>query len=91
MRLFDVGLGLEVVASNEIGDVVVIIILVVIFLILAFALLLLHALVALRELAERGERVGAELVKNTGDELRKLLILAVAVDGEGVRGYRRVN
>jgi predicted N-acetyltransferase YhbS len=91
MRLFDVGLGLEVVASNEIGDVVVIIILVVILLVLAFALLLLHALVALGELAERGKRVGAELVEDTGDELRKLLVFAVAVDGEGVRGYRRVN
>merc|ERR1712137_142539 len=45
---------LEVVAGNEIGDVILI-------LVLALTLLLLHALVALGKLAQRCERVRAEL------------------------------
>ena len=79
--LLNLGLGLEVVASNEVGDVVVIF---VVVLLVVLALLLLHALVALGELAQRRQRVGAELVEDTGDELGELLVLAVAVDGEGV-------
>ena len=64
-------LRLEVLTLDEVGNVLIV-------------LILLLKLVALRELAERGERVGAELVQDAGDELRKLLVLTVAVDGEGV-------
>lgn len=64
-------LRLEVLALNEVGDVLVV-------------LVLLLELVALGKFTERGERVGAELVEDAGDELGELLVLAVAVDGEGV-------
>lgn len=77
---------LEVVAGNEVGDVIIILIVV-----LTLTLLLLHALVALGKLAQRCERVRAELVKDTGDELGELLVLTDTVDGEGVGGYRGVN
>ena len=77
-RLFD--LALEVLAINQIGDIVLVIIL------LVAALRLLHVLVALGQLAERGQAVGAELVQDAGDELSELLLLAVAVEGEGVGG-----
>jgi hypothetical protein len=87
-NLLDVGLRLEVVASNEVGDVIVIL---VVILLGVLALLLLHALVALGELAQRCERVGAELVEDTGNELCQLLVLTGAVDGEGVGGYRGVD
>jgi hypothetical protein len=87
--LLDVGLGLEVVASNEVGDVIVILIVVLLGTVLA--LLLLHALVALGKFAQRCERVGTKLVKDAGDELCQLLVLAGAVDGEGVGGYRGVD
>lgn len=50
------------------------------------ALLLLHRLVALGELAQRGQRVRAKLVEDARDELRQLLVLAVAVQGKGVCG-----
>lgn len=50
-----------------------------------------HRLVRLGEAAEVGERVGAELVEDTGDKLGKLLGLATAVDGEGVRGESSVD
>jgi hypothetical protein len=82
--LLNLGLGLEVVAGNEVGDVVIV---VVVLLLVVLALLLLHALVALGELAQRRQRVGAELVEDAGNELGELLVLAVAVDGEGVRWY----
>lgn len=68
-------LVLEAVAGHQVGDVV---------LISLPLLALLHVLVALGKLAERRERVGAELVEDTGDELRELLVLTVAVDGECV-------
>lgn len=89
--LLDLGLRLEVIAGNEIGDVIVIIVLIVVVLLVTIlTLLLLHALVALGKLAQRCERVGAELVKDAGNELCQLLVLAVTVDGEGVRWYRSV-
>jgi hypothetical protein len=83
-------LALEVLALNEVGDIILIIIL------LVTALGLLHVLVALSELAEGGQGVGAELVQDTGDELGELLLLAVTVEGEGVGGdggvdYRILN
>jgi hypothetical protein len=83
--LLDVGLvRLEVLASDKVGDVIII---VIVLLLAILTLLLLHALVALSELAERGERIGPKLVEDAGNKLRKLLVLAVAVDGECVGGY----
>lgn len=67
-------LALKVLALDEVGDLVVVLAL----------LRLLHVLVALGELAQGGQRVGAELVQDAGDQLGELLILAVAVDGESV-------
>lgn len=93
MRFFlsDWGFGLllvlEVLALDKVGDVIVI----GVVLLVVIALLLLKALVALCELSQRRERVGAKLVKDTGDELGQLLVLAVSVDGEGVGRDRRVN
>ena len=67
---------MQTTALDEIGDII-----------LLFTLLaLLHVLVALGELAERREAVGAKLVQDTGDELGEFLLLAVAVEGEGVGG-----
>lgn len=71
-------LRLKVLALDEVGDVLVV-------------LVLLLELVALGQLAERGKRVGAELVEDAGDELGELLVLAVAVDGEGVGLDRGVD
>jgi hypothetical protein len=72
-------LALEVLTLHEIGDIILIVILLV-------ALGLLHVLVGLGELAERGEAVGTQLVEDAGDELGELLLLAVTVEGEGVGG-----
>lgn len=75
------GLGLidllvEGLASNEVWDVVIVLLL--------GALLLLHALVALSQLAKGGKGIWAELVEDTWDELGELLVLTGTVDGEGV-------
>jgi hypothetical protein len=80
-------LALESLASNEIRDIVIILI----GILTALALLLLHVLVALGKLSERGERIGTELVEDTGDELRELLVLTLTVDGEGVGGNSSVD
>jgi len=82
-HLLDLSLRLEVVAGDELGDVIIVLI-VVVLLVTVLALLLLHALVALGEFAQRCERVWAELVEDAGYELGELLVLTVAVDGEGV-------
>jgi len=74
-------LVLEVLARNEVGDLVII----------SLLLALLHVLVALGELAERRQRVGSKLVKNARDELGKLLVLSVTVNGECVRRHSGVN
>jgi hypothetical protein len=87
-NLLDVvlALALEVLALDELGD------LIIVFVVLLLALTaLLEALVALGKLAEGGKRVGAELVKDAGDELGELLVLTVAVDGEGVRRHSGVD
>ena len=81
--LFLLDLALKVLALDEIGDLVVIVGLA--FLLVA-ALLLLQALVALGQAAQGRQAVGAELVEDAGHELGQLLVLAVAVDGEGVGG-----
>lgn len=73
---------LEVLALHQFRDIVLILVL----LALTSGLVLLQVLVALGELAQGSKAVGAELVKNARDELSELLLLAVAVEGEGVRG-----
>lgn len=74
-------IALEVLALNQVRDIVLILVL------LALGTgLLLHVLVALGELAQGGKAVGAKLVEDTGDELGEFLLLAVTVEGEGVGG-----
>lgn len=79
---FLLNIALEVLTLNQIGDII----LLVVLLALTTGLVLLHVLVALGELAERGKAVGAKLVQDTGDELGEFLLLAVTVEGEGVGG-----
>jgi len=79
--LFD--LVLEVLACDQIWDIVI----VIFSLLLITTLCLLHGLVALRKLSKRCEGVGTELVEDTGDELSKFLVFTVTVDGEGVGWY----
>lgn len=76
-------LALEVLTLDQIGDVILLVVL--------LALGLLHVLVRLGELAEGGKAVGAELVQDTGDELGELLLLTVAVESEGVGGDGTVD
>ena len=66
---------------NKVGDIVIIIVLSSCWWPL---LALLDSLVGLGELAEGRERVGAELVEDTGHELGELLDVARAVHCEGV-------
>lgn len=80
INLLDV--ALEVLALNEIGDIILLIVLLAV----SAGLVLLHVLVALGELAEGSKAVGAKLVQDTGDELGEFLLLAVAVEGESVGG-----
>ena len=84
---FLLNIALEVLTLNQIGDII----LLVVLLALTTGLVLLHVLVALSELAERSKTVRAKLVQDTGDELGELLVLTDTVDGEGVGGYRGVN
>lgn len=79
----DLLLGLEVLALDELRDVLIVR---VVLLRAVLTLLLLQALVALGELSQGSEGVGAELVEDAGDELGELLVLTVSVDGEGVGG-----
>lgn len=81
--LFD--LALEVLASNQFRDVVVVGVGVTVLAILC------HALVALSKLAEGGERVGPELVEDTGYQLSQLLVFTGTVDGEGVGRHSSVD
>lgn len=81
--LLDLGLALKVLASNKLGNVVLVTILALVA--------LLHALIALGQLAQGGQGVGAELVEDAGDEFGQLLILASAIDSEGVCGDGSVN
>ena len=82
LYLFLLNIALEVLTLHQVGDII----LIVILLALSTALGLLHVLVALGELTEGGEAVGAQLVQDTGDELGEFLLLAVTVEGEGVGG-----
>ena len=70
-------LALEVLAGYQVGNVVVVV---------GVLSVLRHVLVALGQLPKGGEGVGAQLVEDAGHQLRKLLVLAVAVDGERVGG-----
>jgi hypothetical protein len=78
-NLFD--LALEVLAGDEVGNVIIIGLLVVLG----------HALVALGKLAEGGEGVGAELVEDARHQLSELLILTSAVNSKRVGGNGGVN
>ena len=78
---------LEVLTLDKVGDVVV----VRVVLLVVVTRLLLEALVALGELSERRQRVGAELVQDTRNELGQFLVLTVPVDGESVRGERSMD
>lgn len=83
--LLHVGLALEVLPLDQIRDILVIFVL----LLSAFSSLsarLLQALVALRQLAQTGQTVGAELVQDSRDKLCQFFVFAVAVDGKGVGG-----
>lgn len=79
-------LVLEILALDQLRDVVVVLVLLVLA-----ALGFLHGLVALGQLAERGQGVGTELIQDAGDQLRQLLVFAVTVDGEGVGWDGSVN
>ena len=74
-------LSFKVLTLHQIRDLVVVIF--AAFLLLP-ALLLLQALVALRQPPQTGEGVRAELVEDAGDEFGELFVFAVAVDGEGI-------
>ena len=80
MRLLHLALTLKVLALDQIRYLIVIIVLLAL---LALAALL-QALVALGQLPQAGERVRAQLVQEARDQLGELLVLAVAVDCEGV-------
>lgn len=83
LQLPSLDFALEVVPRHQIRDIIVI---VICLLLSVFAFLLLHALVALGQFAQGGERVGAQLVENTWDQLREFFVFTVSVDGEGVGG-----
>jgi len=78
-------LGLKVLAFDQVRDVILIFVL-PLLLTLGTTLLLLQALVALSQLAQRRQAVRAQLVQDSGVQLSQLLVLTVTVDGEGVGG-----
>ena len=80
-NLFD--LALKVLASDQVGDVIIVL--------TTLLVLLGNVLVALSKLAEGGQGVGSELVEDTRDELGKLLVLTGTVDGKGVGGNGGVD
>lgn len=82
-------LALERLTRYQIRNLLVVIS--ALFLLPVLALILLHALVALGQLAEAGQAVWAKLVEDARDELGKLFVFAVAVQGEGVGGERGLD
>ena len=72
---------LEVLTLHQLRDILILLLLT-----LTTGLVLLQVLVALGQLAQGGQTVGAELVEDAGDELGEFLFFAVAVEGEGVGG-----
>jgi hypothetical protein len=85
-RLFNI--CLEVLSLYQVRNIVLILI---ILLVVAGTLFLLQALVALGQLAQGSQAVGAQLVQDTGNELGEFLVLAVAIDGESVGGDGSVD
>jgi hypothetical protein len=84
MKLLDLGgLGLEGLALNQVRNLVIVGLSLLAFLALCF----LQVLVAFGQLAKRSQGIGAKLVQDAGNELRKLLVLSVSKDGEGVGWY----
>lgn len=82
--LFD--LVLEVLAFNQLWDIIIVFVLLVVA-----TFLCLHRLVALGEFSEGGEGVGAKLVKDTRDKFCQFLVFTVTVDSEGVGWNRSVD
>ena len=87
MHLLNFAFALKVLALHKIWNLIVIVVFLAVFTIPT----LLHALIAFRELAKGCERVGSELVQDSGHEFGELLVFAVAVDCESVGGDRCVN
>lgn len=77
---------IKVLAGNQVGDVIIIIVLLVLS-----TLCLLHRLVALGKLSEGGQGVGTELVEDTRNKFGEFLILTVAVDSKSVSWNSRMN
>ena len=81
-------LTLETIARDQIRDIVIIIIG---LLLPILALLLLHALIALRQLPQRCQRVRPQLVQDPRHQLRQFFVFACAVNRECVGGDGRVH
>jgi hypothetical protein len=77
----------KVLSLDQLGNIIIIFVVLLVF----TTFCLLHRLVALSKFSEGGEGVWTKLVKNTGNELRELLVFAVSVDGESVRWDGGVN
>ena len=84
--MFLLNIVLEVLTLHQLRDILIILLLT-----LTTSLVLLQVLVALGQLAQGGQAVGAELVQDTGDELGEFLLFAVTVEGEGVGGEGGVD
>jgi hypothetical protein len=74
---------LEILPFHQLRDLIII---ALSFLSFLAALLLLQTLIAFCQSSKGGKGVRTELVENAGDQFRKFLVLAVAIDGEGVGG-----
>lgn len=90
-----VNLGLLLVGLvevlNNVGDIVVVLALGTGSSGLRSGVLSVHGLVGFSELAERGERVRAELVQDTGHKLGELFVDTVTVDSESVARLETVD
>ena len=82
-------LAIESLPCHKVGNVVIVIFSLLVSVL--SALLLLHALIAFCQLAQRSETVRPKLVQDTGDEFGQFFVLAIAVYCEGVRGHRGMN
>lgn len=76
---------LEILPSDQIRDIVVVI------LVLLASFLLLQALIALRQFPQRSQAVRAQLVEDARDELGEFFVFTVTVDGKGIGGDCGVN
>jgi len=83
--LLDLGaLVLKCLVLNQIGDLIIVIVF------LAFGPLV-HGLVALGQLTERGQGIRAQLVEDAGHKFGQLLVFSIAVDGKKVARDGGVN